>query len=281
MRCRCAECSAGRKQALPARLAAARATRAPQCATSGSDVCRCTQRADPVHPSQRNGLPQRSGDGDGSLIWRGFCLALAAGLASNASGSITVQLADLEAPRRCTSGKRNSHRSQALANLSARRGLPFLRAPWLLAEVASRQIGFRGCATRARPGLRIRYHHTWPSALLFASVLFSPNTTTTQHPKPGKRLPRRARQCASRSPCAGCVDDMTASDWPQTARPSIQCALHGHLAAIDGVLQRRRIGEPMAALPGRCPHRPSCGPTLYTSSDMSGPPCCADRAAIC
>jgi hypothetical protein len=202
----------------------------------------------------------------------GFCLALAAGLASNASGSITVHLADLEAPRRCASGKRNSHLSLALANLSARRGLPFLRAPWLLAEVASRQIGFRGCATRARPGLRIRYHHTWPSALLFASVLLSPNTTTTQNPKPGTRLPRRARQCASRSPCAGRVDEMRASGWPQTARPSTPCALHGHLAAIDGVLRRRRIGKPMAGLPGCCPQRPSCGPTLC-SSDMSGPPC--------
>jgi hypothetical protein len=188
--CRCAECSAGRKQALPARLAAARATRAPQRATSGSEVCRCTQRADTVHPSRRNRFPQRSGDGDGSPIWRGLGLAPAAGLPSprapsartpaNASGSITVQLAGLGTPRRCTSGKGSSHRSQALANLSARRGLPFLRAPLPLAERAPHQIGLRGCATYARPGLRIRYHRTWPTALLFASVLLSPNST---HPE--------------------------------------------------------------------------------------------------
>jgi hypothetical protein len=271
-------CLAGRASFSSASRSSACNPRAAACDVDERGRRRA-QRADTVRPSRPSRCPQRSGDGDGAI--GGVVLARARTsllhrarlhtTPANASGSIAAQQADCPGAARRVKGARIYwQRSRICTQLTP--SIPPCPC-WLVhadqpfaPAVVSRKIGFRGCATRARPGLRIRYHSArgHPSWCLLGAAL-------PEHHHPAIPSPARRSQDA---PTGAPADPHVPAAWARwgrrrcwlrAARPSTACALHGHLCAIDGVLHRRQIGEPMAALPGRCTHRPSCDPTLCSS----------------
>jgi hypothetical protein len=215
-------CSAGRASFSSASRSSACNPRAAACDVDERGRRRA-QRADTVRPSRPSRCPQRSGDGDGAI--GGVVLARARTrllhrarlhtTPANASGSIAAQQADCPGAARRVKGARIYwQRSRICTQLTP--SIPpcpcCLRAS---SRITQNRLP-RLCNPRptwTADSLPLR---TWPSELVSARRC-SARTPPPSNPKPGKTLPRYARRCTSRSPCAGRVGEMGAASMLATS----------------------------------------------------------------